>query len=146
MNWPTQKASIPASRNYASKVLRNATTSTLLQTSRNWRNTLQSIVPRNIITPTLLQTFRMLQSSNSDYKTKIIICFLMLGNDFLYSTNILLTPSATRIIMMGSPNNSPSFGHKRKFTIHITIHLSLFTRHYSRVLFTITVHSIILPI
>ena len=53
----------------------------------------------------------------------------MLGNDFLYSTIILLTPSATRTIMLGSPNDSPSFGHKRKFTIHI----SLFTCHYSPV-------------
>ena len=58
----------------------------------------------------------------------------MLRNDFLYSTIILLTPSAT--IMMGSPNDSPCFGHKRKFTIHVTIHPSLFTRHYSWVLFT----------
>ena len=86
------------------------------------------------------------KSSNSDYKTRITICFLMLGDDFLYFAIILLTPSTTRIIMMGSPNDSPSFGHKRKFTIHVTIHLSLFTHHYSRVLFTITVHSIILPI
>ena len=78
-------------------------------------------------------------SKSASYKTKNTIWFLMLGNDFLYSTIILLTPSATRIIMLGSPNDSPSFGHKRKFTIHI----SLFTRHYSRVLFTITVHSII---
>ena len=65
--------------------------------------------------------------SNSDYKTKITICFLMIGDDFLYLANILLTPSATRSIMLGSPNDSPSFGHKRKFTIHITIHPSLFT-------------------
>ena len=101
-------------------------------------NTLQSIIPRNIITSTLLQTFR----SNKCYKTKNTIWFLMLGNDFLYSTIILLTPSTTRAIMMGSPNDSPIFGHKRKFTIH----LSLFTRHYSWVLFTITVHSDILPI
>ena len=53
----------------------------------------------------------------------------MLGNDPLYFAIILLTPSATRIIMLGSPNDSPSFGHKRKFTIHI----SLFTCHYSPV-------------
>ena len=86
------------------------------------------------------------KSSNSDYKTKITICFLMLGDDFLYFAIILLTPSATRTKMLGSPNDSPCFGHKRKFTVHVTIHLSLFTRHYSRVLFTITVHSIILPI
>ena len=67
------------------------------------------------------------KSSNSDYKTKITICFLMLGDDFLYFAIILLTPSTTRIIMLGSPNDSPSFGYKRKFTIHVTIHPSLFT-------------------
>ena len=68
--------------------------------------------------------------------TKTKIWFLMLGNDFLYFAIILLTPSATRTIMLGSPNDSPCFGHKRK----ITIHLSLFTRHYSLVLFIVTVH------
>ena len=60
----------------------------------------------------------------------------MLGNDSLYFAIIPLTPSATRTIMMGFPNDSPCFGQKRK----ITIHLSLFTRHYSLVLFTVTVH------
>ena len=75
-------------------------------------------------------------SKSASYKTKNTIWFLMLGNDFLYSTIILLTPSATRSIMLGSPYVSPCFGHKRK----ITIHLSLFTRHYSLVLFIVTVH------
>ena len=66
----------------------------------------------------------------------------MLGNDSLYFAIIPLTLSATRTIMLGSPNDSPCFGQKRK----ITIHLSLFTRHYSLVLFNVTVHSEILPI
>ena len=47
----------------------------------------------------------------------------MLGNDFLYFAIIPLTPSTTRTIMLGSPNDSPCFGQKRK----ITIHPSLFT-------------------
>ena len=76
------------------------------------------------------------------YKTRTTIWFLMLGNDSLYFAIIPLTPSATRTIMLGSPNDSLCFGQKRK----ITIHLSLFTRHYSLVLFTVTVHSEILPI
>ena len=53
----------------------------------------------------------------------------MLGNDSLYFAIIPLTPSATRTIILGSPKDSPRFGQKRK----ITIHLSLFTRHYSPV-------------
>ena len=57
------------------------------------------------------------------YKTKTTIWFLMKGNDSLYFAIIPLTPSATRTIMLGSPNDSPCFGQKRK----ITIHLSLFT-------------------
>ena len=76
------------------------------------------------------------------YKTKTTTWFLMLGNDSLYFAIILLTPSATRTIMLGSPNDSPCFGQKGK----ITIHPSLFTRHYSLVLFTVTIHSEILPI
>ena len=80
--------------------------------------------------------------AKGDYKTKTTIWFLMLGNDSLYFAIIPLTPSATRTIMLGSPNDSLCFGQKRK----ITIHLSLFTRHYSLVLFNVTVHSEILPI
>ena len=56
----------------------------------------------------------------------------MLGNDSLYFAIIPLTPSATRTIILGSPNDSPRFGQERKFAIHcyyspVTIHPSLFT-------------------
>ena len=47
----------------------------------------------------------------------------MLGNDSLYFAIMHLTPSATRTIILGSPNDSLCFGQKRK----ITIHPSLFT-------------------
>ena len=56
----------------------------------------------------------------------------MLGNDSLYFVIIPLTPSATRTIMLGSPNDSPCFGQKRK----ITIHPSLVHWYYSLALFT----------
>ena len=61
--------------------------------------------------------------AKGSYKTENTIWFLILGNDSLYFAIIPLTPSATRTIMLGSPNDSPCFGQKRK----ITIHLSLFT-------------------
>ena len=68
---------------------------------------------------------------------KTTIWFLMLENDSLYFAIISLTPSATRPIILGSPNDSPSFGQKRKITIHcyyspVTIHLSLFTSTIQR--------------
>ena len=84
--------------------------------------------------------------AKGDYKTKTTIWFLMLGNDSLYFAIIPLTPSATRTIILGSPKDSHVLGKKGKLLFTITIHLSLFTRHYSLVLFTITVHSEILPI
>ena len=70
------------------------------------------------------------------YKTKNIIWFLMLGNDSLYFAIILLTPSATRTIMFGSPNIPHVLGKKGKllFTCHyspVTIHW-----YYSLLLFT----------
>ena len=67
--------------------------------------------------------------AKGSYKTENTIWFLILGNDSLYFAIIPLTPSATRTIMLGSSNDSLCFGQKRK----ITIHLSLFTRHYSPV-------------
>ena len=75
--------------------------------------------------------------------TTTFVMFLMLGNhDSLHFTIIPLTPSATKTIILGSPNDSPRFGQKRKITIHcyyspVAIHPSLFT---------VTVHSEILPI
>ena len=71
---------------------------------------------------------------------KATFWFLMLGHDSLYFAIMHLTPSATRTIILGSPNDSPRFGQKRKITIHcyyspVTIHPSLFTgtiqRYYS---------------
>ena len=65
--------------------------------------------------------------------TTTFIMFLMLGNhDSLHFAIIPLTPSATKTIILGSPNDSPRFGQKRKITIHcyyspVIIHPSLFT-------------------
>ena len=70
------------------------------------------------------------------YKTKTTIWFLLLGNNSLYFAIIPLTPSATRTIMMGSPNIPYVLGKKGKllFTCHyspVTIHW-----YYSPLLFT----------
>ena len=79
--------------------------------------------------------------------TTTFVMFLMLGNhDSLHFTIIPLTPSATKTIILSSPKDSPRFGQKRKITIHCYYSLLLFTCHYSPVLFTVTVHSEILPI
>ena len=73
-----------------------------------------------------------LQACHRWLQDKSTIWFLILGNDSLYFAIIPLTPSATRTIILGSPNDSPRFGQERKFAIHcyyspVTIHPSLFT-------------------
>ena len=70
--------------------------------------------------------------AKGSYKTRLQFWFLMLGNDSLYFAIIPLTPSATKTIILGSPNDSLRFGQKRKINIHyyyspVTIHPSLFT-------------------
>ena len=85
-----------------------------------------------------LQSYKTSQVGGRASQVGVItVWFLMLGNDSLYFAMIHLTPFATRTIILGSPNDSLCFGQKRK----ITIHLSLFTRHYSLVLFNVTIHS-----
>ena len=74
--------------------------------------------------------------AKDSYKTKTTIWFLMLGNDFLYFAIIPLTPSATRTIMLGSPNDSLCFGQKRKVTIHLSLFTCHYSRYYSKLLFT----------
>ena len=58
--------------------------------------------------------------------------FLCFSHDSLHFAMILLTPSATKTIILGSPTNSPRFGAKKEIyysllLFTITIHLSLFT-------------------
>ena len=152
---------MPASRNYASK----DTTSRHLLTFV--RLALQPKVSMSAITSSMLQNSKCKYRISCFWQglgvflkrkerriphTTTFVMFLMRGNhDSLHFGIIPLTPSATKTIILGSPKDSPRFRQKRKITIHcyyspVTIHLSLFTRHYSLVLFTITVHSEILPI
>ena len=72
-----------------------------------------------------------------DFPWLLQLLSLILGShDSLHFPIILLTPSATKTIILGSPNDSPRFGQKRKITIHC--HYSPVTIHwyYSPLLFT----------
>ena len=128
------------------------------------RNTLQSKVLRNATTSTLLQHSECSKSPNKCYHfkhapkiqnanilpltkigrlpkkvaTRLQFLFLMLGNhDSLYFAIIPLTPSATRTIILGTPKDSPRFGQK-KGKLLFTCHYSPVTIHwyYSPLLFT----------
>ena len=79
-----------------------------------------------------IQLVLSLQTCQRWLQDKATFWFLMLGNDSLYFAIIPLTPSATRTIILGSPNDSPRFGQERKFAMNcyyspVTIHPSLFT-------------------
>ena len=144
---------MPASRNYASK----DTTSRHLLTFV--RLALQPKVP---ITSSMLQKFKMQmpdillltrigslpkkkRKEDSPYYN---FCHVPYARESWFST-LWHNSSDTicyKTIILGSPNDSHVLGKKGKLLFTITIHLSLFTRHYSLVLFTVTVHSEILPI
>ena len=123
------------------------------------RLALQTKVPMGAITSSMLQNSKCnlilvlgillltrvgSLSKKKKQKGKILHASLLyaLSHDSLHFAIILLTPSATKTIILGSPSHSPRFGAKKENYYS----LLLFTCHYSLVLFIVTVHSEILPI
>ena len=77
-------------------------------------------------------------SKKKKQKGKILHASLLyaLSHDSLHFAIILLTPSATKTIILGSPSHSPRFGAKKENYYS----LLLFIHHYSLSLFTGTIH------
>ena len=109
------------------------------------RLALQTKVPMGAITSSMLQNSKCnlilvldillltrvgSLSKKKKQKGKILHASLLyaLSHDSLHFAIILLTPSATKTIILGSPSHSPRFGAKKgKLLFTVTIHLSLFT-------------------
>ena len=102
----------------------SATTSSLLQYSEYNPTLMPKIM---LLTIDILESFQKERGSFCH-----LSYFPCSSHDSLHFAIIPLTPSSTKTIILGSPNDSPRFGQKRKITIHcyyspVTIHPSLFT-------------------
>ena len=131
------------------------------------RLTLQTKVPMGAITSSMLQNSKCnlilvldillltrvgSLSKKKKQKGKILHASLLSYFPCFKSCFSTLCHNSTDTICYKNNNfgfsiSFPTFwGKKGKLLFTVTIHLSPFTRHYSLVLFTVTVHSEILPI